>query len=142
MGALHAACLKSAADGPRAGRYTDFSGARRRFQKSAAKKAAKIFWSFFGAKSIFSGIFFFDLSGSEIFDIYKSGGCKFQRKLKSHGRKIWRLFFWNFASRGLKKNKKTTPYKNFQNFRIFCVFFFFFKVLFLLKSAFSVSLMG
>ena len=27
MGALHAACLKSAADGPRAGRYTDFSGA-------------------------------------------------------------------------------------------------------------------
>ena len=34
MGALHAACLKSAADGPRAGRYTDFSGARRRLQKS------------------------------------------------------------------------------------------------------------
>ena len=28
MGALHAACLKSAADGPRADRYTDFSGAR------------------------------------------------------------------------------------------------------------------
>ena len=25
MGALHAACLKSAADGPEAGRYTDFS---------------------------------------------------------------------------------------------------------------------
>ena len=35
MGALHEACLKSAADGPRAGRYTDFSGARRRLQKSA-----------------------------------------------------------------------------------------------------------
>ena len=34
MGALHAACLKSAADGPRAGRHTDFSGARRRLQKS------------------------------------------------------------------------------------------------------------
>ena len=33
MGALHAACLKSAADGPRAGRYTDFSGARHRLQK-------------------------------------------------------------------------------------------------------------
>ena len=41
--------------------------------------------------------YFFDLSGSEIFDIYKSGGCTFQRKLKSHGRKIWRLFFWNFV---------------------------------------------
>ena len=33
MGALHAACLKSAADSPEAGRYTDFSGARRRLQK-------------------------------------------------------------------------------------------------------------
>ena len=33
MGALHAACLKSAADGPRAGRYTDFSGPRGRLQK-------------------------------------------------------------------------------------------------------------
>ena len=33
MGALHAACLKSVADGPRAGRYTDFSGARRQLQK-------------------------------------------------------------------------------------------------------------
>ena len=33
MGALHAACLKSAADGPGAGRYADFSGARRRLQK-------------------------------------------------------------------------------------------------------------
>ena len=31
--ALHAACLKSAADGPGVGRYTDFSGARRRLQK-------------------------------------------------------------------------------------------------------------
>ena len=30
---MHAACLKSAADGPRAGRYTDFSGARRRLQQ-------------------------------------------------------------------------------------------------------------
>ena len=35
MGALHAAFLKSAADGPRAGRYTDFSGPRGRLQKSA-----------------------------------------------------------------------------------------------------------
>ena len=32
-GALHAACLKSTADGPRASRYTDFSGARRRLPK-------------------------------------------------------------------------------------------------------------
>ena len=35
-GALHAACLKSAADGPGAGRYTDFSGPRDRLQKWAA----------------------------------------------------------------------------------------------------------
>ena len=43
MGALHAACLKSAADGPRAGRYTDFSGARRRLQKCTenVKKGSK-----------------------------------------------------------------------------------------------------
>ena len=34
---MHAACLKSAADGPRAGRYTDFSGPRGRLQKSLKK---------------------------------------------------------------------------------------------------------
>ena len=32
-GGLHPAFLKFAADGPRAGRYTDSSGARRRVQK-------------------------------------------------------------------------------------------------------------
>ena len=32
---MHAACLKSAAVGPWAGRYTDFSGPRGRLQKSA-----------------------------------------------------------------------------------------------------------
>ena len=47
MGALHAACLKSAADGPRAGRHTDFSGARRRLQKWA-KMAGK--WPKLGPK--------------------------------------------------------------------------------------------
>ena len=44
--------------------------------------------------------YFFDLSGSEIFDIYKSGGYKFQRKLKSHVRKIWRLFFLELCLAG------------------------------------------
>ena len=72
----------------------------------------KIFGLFFGAKSRFSGkYFFFDLSGSEFFDIsefhgckiwsiFKSGGCKFQRNLKSHGCKIQRFFFGTYVEEG------------------------------------------
>ena len=84
----------------------------------------KILAFFFVQNQDFSGEnIFFDLSGSEIFDIseshgckiwsiFKSGGRKFQTKLKSHGRKIWGLFFGNFVEEGNKKKKtkkKPTP---------------------------------
>ena len=75
-------------------------------------KAAEKFWPFFFVQNQdFSGGFFFDLSESEIFDIsefhgckicslFKSGGRKFQRKLKSQGREILRFFFGNYAEEG------------------------------------------
>ena len=88
-------------------------------KKFRPPKAAENFGLFFGAKSRFQWHFFFDLSKIKIFDIsefhgckiwtiFKSGGRKFQRKLKSHGRKIWGIFFGNFVEEGNKKNKKKT----------------------------------
>ena len=71
-----------------------------------------IFLAFFLVQNQdFSGNFFYDLSGSEIFDIsefhgckiwsiFKSGGCKFQRNLKSHGCKIQRFFFGTYVEEG------------------------------------------
>ena len=75
-------------------------------KKNLAFFWCKNFWPFFLVQNQdFSGEnIFFDLSGSEILDIsefhgckfwslFKSGRRKFQRKLKSHGRTIWGLFF-------------------------------------------------
>ena len=45
----------------------------------------------------------FDISefhGCKFWSVFKSGGRKFQIKLKSHGCKIGRLFFGNFVEEG------------------------------------------
>ena len=82
-------------------------------KKIRPPKAAEKFWPFFCAKSRFQWekCFFFDLSGSAIFDIsefhvckiwsiFKSGGCKFQRNLKSHGCKIQRFILGVYVEEG------------------------------------------
>ena len=80
-----------------------FYGCKKKIRRS---RRPKNFGLFFVQNQDFSGEnYFFDLSGSEIFDIYKSGGCKFQRKLKSHWRKIWRLFFFELCLAGFKKKQ-------------------------------------
>ena len=105
-------------------RFFDFHGGKiLGLKKSYGKKkfrppkVAENFWLFFLVQNQdFSGIFFFDLSGSEIFDIsefhgckiwsiFKSGGCKFQRNLKSYG--CFRDFFWGLMLR--RAEKKLTP---------------------------------
>ena len=82
------------------------------------------FWPFFLVQNQdFSGkIVFFYLSGSGIFDIsefhgckiwsiFKSGGYKFQRNLKSHGCKI-QIFFLGFMLRRAEKKTHALGLKN------------------------------
>ena len=110
-------------------------GVRKNFGR---RRRPKNFGLFFGAKSRFQwGNNFFDLSGSEIFDIsefhgckiwsiFNSGGRKFQRKLKFRGREIWRLFFGGTLLRrgNQKKNWRLREKKSAAGADIFFLDFF------------------
>ena len=80
-------------------------------KNSGRRRRPKIFGLFFGGQNQdFSGKFFFDLSGSAIFDIsefhgckiwsiFKSGGCKLE-KSEIPRCKIQRFFFGVYVEEG------------------------------------------